>query len=175
MQVGSPVLRPQRGLLRLLSAPERAEEKWNPAFFDDHATTIKPDQADPHVREADHDRNACPPRTIHSRAEFWGRVWRFVTFAAVFLLLSLGLGTAGYMVFAHLAPVDAFLNAAMILSGMGPVDPMPDDAAKIFAGLYAILSGAAYPAVTALALYPFLHRMMNILHLSSAASEDDQP
>jgi hypothetical protein len=57
----------------------------------------------------------------------------------------------------------------MILTGMGPVDPLPDDSAKLFASAHAIC-GAACPATTAIVIHPFLHRMLNILHLSAIAT-----
>jgi hypothetical protein len=112
-------------------------------------------------------------RALHSRAEFLARILRFALLGLGFLACSLGLGVAGYMAFGGLAPVDAFLNAAMVLSGAGPLDPMPDDRAKLFAAIYALFGGAVYPAVMALVLYPVLHRMLTLLHLASG--KDDPP
>ena len=111
------------------------------------------------------------PRIIHTRAEFLGRVVRFTLFGLGFLALTLGVGTLGYRGFAGLGWVDSLLNASMILTGMGPVDPMPNAAAKLFASAYAILAGAVYPALTAIVLYPFLHRMLNKLHLASTEAD----
>ncbi|MEZ5886291.1 MAG: hypothetical protein R3D56_05375 [Paracoccaceae bacterium] len=104
-------------------------------------------------------------RPLPSRAAFLRRAAGFILLAGIFLLLSLGLGVLGYHVCSGLGWIDSLLNASMILTGMGPVDEMPDDGAKIFASAYAIFSGAVYPAMTALILYPFLHRMLVILHL----------
>lgn len=104
---------------------------------------------------------------VRSRAEFLRRAAGFIAFAVGFLVLSLGIGASGYHLTAGLGWVDSFLNASMILTGMGPVDAMPDDAAKIFASAYAIFAGAVYPAMTAIILYPFLHRMLNVLHLQA--------
>lgn len=109
---------------------------------------------------------------MHSRAAFVARLFKFAGFAAGFLLVSLGLGILGYRFIANLGWVDALYNAAMILTGMGPVDPMPHDGAKIFASLYAILGGAVYPAMTAMVLYPLLHRMLVILHLGALAQDE---
>lgn len=86
---------------------------------------------------------------------------------------SLVLGVLGYMVLGHLDMVDAFLNAAMILGGMGPVDPLPDDAAKIFAGLYALYAGIVFLVVAGVVLAPILHRVLHYLHLE--AENDDRP
>ncbi len=81
----------------------------------------------------------------------------------------------GYHRIVGLSWVDSLLNASMILAGMGPTDPMPNDASKIFASAYAIFSGAAYPAMTALILYPFLHRMLTILHLQTLDDDQGRP
>ena len=116
-----------------------------------------------------------PPQslTLRSRSEFLRHAAGFTLLAAVFLVLSLGIGMVGYHLTCHLPWVDSLLNASMILTGMGPDDPMPDDRAKIFASAYAIFSGAVYPAMTALILYPFLHRMLVILHLQSLEDRND--
>jgi hypothetical protein len=80
---------------------------------------------------------------------------------------SLVLGIVGYMALAHLRFVDAFLNAAMILGGMGPVDPLPDDGAKLFAGLYALYSGVVFLVVVGVVFAPVLHRILHHLHLDA--------
>ncbi|MGZ7042047.1 MAG: hypothetical protein ACXVH7_09680, partial [Thermoanaerobaculia bacterium] len=91
--------------------------------------------------------------------------------AGLLIVFSLGLGIAGYMGFEHLRPVDAYLNASMILGGMGPVDPLPNDASKIFASLYALFSGLVFIALLAVVLAPFLHRLIHAFHL---AQKDDK-
>jgi hypothetical protein len=109
---------------------------------------------------------------VLSRRAFAARVLRHAGLAALLLLASLGLGVAGYMGLAGLAPVDAFLNAAMILGGMGPVDVLNSDAAKLFAGLYAIYCGVFFLVIAGLILAPFLHRVLHSLHLDD--DEDGQ-
>lgn len=118
---------------------------------------------------------AAPKATSHAhhRADFLRRLAQAAAFSVVFLVLALGAGVLGYRAFAGLGWVDAFENAAMILTGMGPVAQMPDDAAKIFASLYALFGGAVYPALTAILLYPFLHRMLRVLHLEALERDDD--
>ena len=113
---------------------------------------------------------AVKPLTVAPLDDFLRRAAGFVLFAVVFLGLALGLGAAGYHHFARLPWIDAFLNASMILTGMGPVDVMNDDASKLFASGYALFGGAVYPALTALVLYPFLHRMLRVLHLEAQAA-----
>lgn len=109
---------------------------------------------------------------LHTRAELARRVAGFAALGLGFLALSLGAGVLGYHHLARLGWLDSFFNAAMILTGMGPADAMPTDAAKVFASLYATFGGAAYPAVTAIILYPLLRHMLVALHLQAAAAED---
>ncbi len=81
------------------------------------------------------------------------------------------IGTCGYHVLAHLPWVDAFLNASMILSGMGPVDKLDTDAAKIFASLYALFSGLVFIALMGVVLAPWAHRILHGMHMA----EEDEP
>ncbi len=112
-----------------------------------------------------------PPLRLHTPWAFARRVLGSALFAAGFLAFSIGIGVVGYCFLGGLSWVDSLFNAAMILTGMVPVIPMPDEAAKIFASLFAIYSGAAHPAVTAIILYPLLQRMMVVLHLQARAHE----
>ena len=84
---------------------------------------------------------------------------------------SLGAGMAGYHYLEHLAWLDAFLNAAMLLSGMGPLAPTQTVAGKLFAGLYALYSGFAVLVIAGIAFGPVVHRMLHLLH----ADERDLP
>ncbi len=99
------------------------------------------------------------------RRAFAWRVVRFTLFALSLVAVSLALGMLGYLGFAHLSLVDAFLNAAMIMGGMGPVSDLPMNAAKIFAGFYAIYCGMVLLVAAGIVLAPALHRMLHILHL----------
>ena len=92
---------------------------------------------------------------------------RFTSLALGLVVVSLGLGMLGYLGFAHLSLVDAFLNAAMIMGGMGPVSDLHTNAAKIFAGFYAIYCGMVLLVVVGIILAPALHRMLHILHLET--------
>jgi len=80
------------------------------------------------------------------------------------LALSLAGGMLGYMAFEGLAPLDAFLNAAMLLGGMGPVNLPKTDAGKFFAGCYALYAGLLFIAITALVLTPIVHRVLHHFH-----------
>ena len=101
-----------------------------------------------------------------SRREFLRRILRTSVLAIALLVVPLVIGVVGYMGLAGLSPVDAFLNASMILGGMGPVDPLPTDGAKIFAGIYALFAGVFYLVVAGVVLAPFLHRVLHRLHLA---------
>jgi len=85
----------------------------------------------------------------------------------IVVAVAVGLGTVGYHVLDHLPWIDAFLNASMILGGMGPVDTMVTDGAKLFAALYALFSGLVFVAVMGLVLAPWLHRLLHRFHLES--------
>jgi hypothetical protein len=76
-----------------------------------------------------------------SRRAFLKRLARNFAVATLLVGLSLGIGMAGYHSFEGLPWIDAFANAAMILSGMGPLNPMQTWGGKLFAGLYALYSG----------------------------------
>lgn len=98
-----------------------------------------------------------------------GKHWRIrvaysALVATVIVVLSLGLGTMGYRVFAHLGWIDALLNASMILTGMGPVDRMETDAGKLFATFYAIFSGVAFLGTTGILVAPWAHRLLHRFH-----------
>jgi len=80
---------------------------------------------------------------------------------------ALGIGMAGYHFLENLGWVDAFVNAAMILSGMGPVSTLQTDTGKIFAGCYALFSGLVFITVTGIVLAPVAHRALHKFHLES--------
>jgi len=93
----------------------------------------------------------------------------FAGYAGLFLAASLGLGVLGYHWLRGLGWVDAVLNASMILTGMGPVSPMPTDAAKLFASAYAVFSGVAFLTTFSILIAPVLHRVLHRLHLRADA------
>lgn len=89
------------------------------------------------------------------------------------VLLSLGIGMLGYHFFAGLSWIDSFLNASMILTGMGPVDQMTGTAAKVFAGIYALFSGVIFLSASAVFLSPVVHRALHSFHLDLDEEDDD--
>jgi hypothetical protein len=98
---------------------------------------------------------------------FLRRAGRHLLFALVLILAAVGVGTIGYHLLNGLGWIDAFLNASMILSGMGPVDRMESDAAKIFAALYALFSGLVFIGIAGIVLAPWLHRLFHLMHIES--------
>lgn len=101
-----------------------------------------------------------------SRADFARRWLAHAGLAVGLLVLSLALGMAGYMALEHLPFIDAFLNAAMLLGGMGPVDAPHSTAGKAFAGLYALYAGLVFIATALLLVTPLLHRLLHRFHWS---------
>ena len=95
------------------------------------------------------------------------RVLIYVGYALGVVLLFLGLGTLGYHFIVGLPMLDAVLNAAMILSGMGPVDAITSEAGKVFASVYALLSGIVFAVTTGIVISPILHRVLHRLQLKN--------
>ena len=81
-------------------------------------------------------------------------------------MLSLSIGMTGYHFIADLNWVDAFLNASMLLAGMGPVAELRTDGAKLFAGAYAIYCGVVFIATIGLVLAPVGLHVLHKFHLS---------
>lgn len=102
--------------------------------------------------------------------------WRLARAAALWLAMTAGwlaIGMAGYALTEGMSAVDAFLNASMILSGMGPVDTLRTTAGKLFAGSYAILSGLLIVIAAGFVLAPIMHRVLHAFHVEQGTSRDD--
>jgi hypothetical protein len=96
---------------------------------------------------------------------FYKRLLGSFSLSLVLIGFSLLIGMLGYYGIAGLSWVDSLLNASMILTGMGPVNPMSDNASKIFASVYAIYSGVAFLSSIAVFLSPAFHRLLHKLHM----------
>ncbi|MBS1819876.1 MAG: hypothetical protein JSU08_18230 [Acidobacteria bacterium] len=107
------------------------------------------------------------------REVFIRRLIGSVLLAFGVIVVSLGIGMTGYHWLAGLGWVDAFLNASMILGGMGPVNVLDGTLAKLFAGVYALFSGLVLVGATGLVLGPILHRMLHKFHLDDIDLADD--
>jgi hypothetical protein len=105
------------------------------------------------------------------RAEFLARLGRSFGLTILIVAFSLLLGGAGYHYLGELPWIDAVLNASMILTGMGPVDPLRTTAGKLFATFYALYSGIAFLTMMAVLLAPVIHRLMHKFHLEEGDGE----
>jgi hypothetical protein len=100
-----------------------------------------------------------------SRGQFLSRMGLAFAVTMGIVAASLGMGMAGYHFIGGLPWIDALHNAAMILTGMGPVDPMRSTGGKLFASFYALYSGIAFLSMTAVLLAPVIHRALHKFHL----------
>ena len=99
------------------------------------------------------------------RPHFLRRLLLHFLVSALLVLASLGIGMWGYSHFEHLPWLDAFLNAAMLLGGMGPVENPITNGGKLFAGCYALYAGLVFLVAIAVVLAPIVHRVMHRFHL----------
>ena len=102
---------------------------------------------------------------VISRKAFATRMARSFAIASGMILLSLLIGVAGYHFTEDLPWIDAFVNAAMILGGMGPVDPVKTVSGKLFAGCYALYSGLALILIVGIIFGPVVHRLLHRFHV----------
>ncbi len=109
-----------------------------------------------------------PNPKLLPRKEFIRRLGWSVAAGGVLIAISLTLGMLGYHVFCELGWVDSFLNASMILSGMGPVSEINTTAGKLFAGAYAIYCGVALIGTTGVIMAPVIHRALHKFHLEDS-------
>ena len=106
-----------------------------------------------------------------SRGQFLLRLARHAVGAGIVVLPSLAAGMLGYHVFEHLDWISAFLNSAMLLGGMGPVDAPRTTDGKLFAGLYALYAGLVFIVVGGFLVAPVIHRVLHRLHLEGDDAE----
>ena len=100
-----------------------------------------------------------------NRPDFTKRVISHLALALFVVAAALSVGVIGYHLLGRLNWIDSLLNASMIAGGMGPVDPLRSDAAKIFASFYALFSGLFFIGVASLILAPFAHRLLHRFHV----------
>ena len=98
------------------------------------------------------------------RASFARRLGVHLGLAICLLLVSLGAGMVGYVQLERLSWMDAFLNSAMLLGGMGPVNLPQTEGGKLFAGIYALYAGLVFIVTAALVFTPILHRVIHHFH-----------
>jgi predicted DNA repair protein MutK len=97
--------------------------------------------------------------------DFFMRMLLSALVAFGIVAVALLAGILGYHSIAHLRWIDSLLNASMILTGMGPVDPMTSTAAKLFASGYALFSGVVFLSAVGIVIAPIFHRLLHKFHL----------
>jgi hypothetical protein len=103
---------------------------------------------------------------------FVRRMAASITMAGILIAVTLFIGISGYHSIAGFDWVDSFLEASMILGGMGPVNPLATTGAKIFASGYALFSGLIFIAVMGIVLAPVTHRMLHKFHIDEEALQE---
>ncbi len=104
------------------------------------------------------------PGAVPTRRKLIRRLLLHLGFSLALLTGSLAIGMWGYGHFEHMAWRDAFVNSAMLMSGMGPLQQNLSDDGKVFAGIYALYAGLIVIAVTGLLLAPAVHHVMRQAH-----------
>lgn len=110
---------------------------------------------------------------LASRAAFLQRMAKYALLASGFIVVSLVIGMAGYHHFEGMPWIDAFVNAAMIMGGMGPVGELHTDVGKLFAGFYALYCGLIVIIAIGIVAAPLLHRILHHFHLEAAADKNE--
>lgn len=106
------------------------------------------------------------------RQAFARRLLKSALLSLGIILGSLLIGMIGYRLFEGMSWIDAFLNASMLMGGMGPVDVMHTDAGKLFAGLYALYSGLVLLISVGIIAAPLYHRFLHRFHLEIDTDQD---
>ena len=106
------------------------------------------------------------------RWNFAVRLTRAALLWLAIAMVGLAIGMAGYSYFEGMSLADSYVNAAMILSGMGPVGELKTTGGKIFAGSYAIFSGLVIVIATGFVLAPIFHRVLHRFHVEQGKSGD---
>lgn len=108
---------------------------------------------------------------ILPRQLFLRRLLVHALVALSMVAISLGIGVFGYHFIVGLSWIDALMNAAMILGGMGPVNEVTNELGKLFASFYALYSGVVFLGVFSVLVAPFAHRILHQLHLEEDKQE----
>lgn len=99
------------------------------------------------------------------KRQFLIRLLKHGSISLGLLACSLGIGVAGYRLLEGFSWIDSLLNAAMILGGMGPVNPLVTVPGKLFASFYALFSGVIFLVGAGVLITPFAHRIIHRVHL----------
>jgi hypothetical protein len=106
-----------------------------------------------------------------AKQHFYRRLARHLLVVLGLLFVSLFGGMCGYVYFESLSWTDAFLNAAMLLGGMGPVNNPMTEGGKLFAGMYALYAGIVFLVGAGIMAAPLAHRLLHRFHLEVSAKD----
>ena len=107
------------------------------------------------------------------RRLFLRRLAKYALISLSIIIVSLVIGMIGYHVLEGYSWVDSFLNAAMLMGGMGPVNALRTDGGKIFAGIYALYCGLVELVAIAIFAAPIFHRFLHHFHLESEHKQNE--
>jgi hypothetical protein len=110
---------------------------------------------------------------VATRARFLRRLAASILLGGGIVVVSLVVGMTGYHYFEHLSWLDAYVNAAMILSGMGPLANPQSTSGKLFAGTYALYSGLVVVVIAGIVFAPVFHRFLHRFHVEGFAGRDE--
>ena len=108
--------------------------------------------------------------SLASRSTFLRRLATSTSIGLLAVAISLFAGMLGYHSIEGLSWIDAFLNAAMLLGGMGPLEHERNTAGKLFEGVYAIYCGLAVISMAGIIAAPLVHRFLHKLHCEGPES-----
>ena len=110
---------------------------------------------------------------LHSKKHFVKNLTRSFLIGSGLIIFSLGIGGIGYHFFGNQDWLSAFLNASMILTGMGPVDPMTSSSGKLFAIFYSLFSGVTFLIIVGIIFAPIYQRFLHKFHLDIYTSAQE--
>ncbi len=110
---------------------------------------------------------------LASRRAFLWRLSKYALLALGFIVVSLVIGMAGYHYFEGMPWIDAFVNSAMLMGGMGPVSELHTEAGKLFAGFYALYCGLIVIIAIGIVAAPLLHRVLHRFHLDATTGKNE--
>lgn len=110
---------------------------------------------------------------LHPKKHFVKNLTRSFMIGSALIIISLGIGGVGYHYLGNLEWLSAFLNASMILTGMGPVDAMITPTGKLFAIFYSLFSGVTFLIIAGIIFAPIYQRFLHKFHLEIYADDEE--
>ncbi|MDJ0746590.1 MAG: hypothetical protein QNJ32_24970 [Xenococcaceae cyanobacterium MO_167.B27] len=126
-----------------------------------------------HLEHTQH-KSRNPDEGMGSILLFFGKFLKYLALSALFIFLGLIVGILGYHWTADLSWLDSLVEASMILSGMGPVNPLSTASAKVFASLYALFSGLIFVIGMGIVLSPLIYSLLGQFSVSLKQETEEQ-